>query len=245
MQYLVHYNGGFPYKVVKDSKGIKIFKYVKLTENKDIIYSDKPIYETKSTKIFVGKSVINKMTKFSGAMDNKSFDGNTILIDEGDNKYIFVGYCLFSFVSLDKITQYYSPVGNNLVPYPYAVDKKNNVYLLFEDLIILGGVPKNLLKLYDEPYDYYYNLFITHEKPEKVPIFSSGVNKFYIGSKRSTLPLQLSPGKSFDEYKLKLYAQIDNKKELLTREKYISLMKKCLKLFYLSKLKKRIIHKFK
>ena len=57
---------------------------------------------------FIGKSVCCEMTEFSGARDKKVFNGNTILLEIGDennkHRYVYIGgdqVC--SFLTNDKI----------------------------------------------------------------------------------------------------------------------------------------------
>ena len=71
------------------------------------------------------------MTKFSGGY-GKFFDGNSILLKLSKNKYVYIGSVIYSFTSYNEITTFISPVGNSDVPYPYAIDEKNNYYLLLE-----------------------------------------------------------------------------------------------------------------
>ena len=73
------------------------------------------------------------------------------------------------FESLSPIVKFVSPVGNSSVPYPFAVDKNRNYYLL-GSTVIMSNVPENLKMECDvcdsdcsketvseEPYRYYYN----------------------------------------------------------------------------------------
>lgn len=72
--------------------------------------------------VFIGKSVLNSMTDFSGGYGDK-YDGNSILLRVGDNtefRYIFIGLNVVEFTTDEVITKYVSSVGNNQVPYPYA-----------------------------------------------------------------------------------------------------------------------------
>ena len=106
-------------------------------------------------KIFIGKSPKNKMTEFSSGY-GKYFDGNTILIKLSQNKYVFIGSGIYIFTSEYEIIKYVSPVGNNDVSYPYAIDIKNNYYLMIASVIIPNNNMINYSKLDFDPYDYYY-----------------------------------------------------------------------------------------
>jgi hypothetical protein len=79
--------------------------------------------------IFIGRSIFNEMTDFSGGYGEK-WNGNSILLRIGhfnEYRYVHVGIRVFEFVVDEKITKYVSSVGNNCVPYPYA-ESKNWVY---------------------------------------------------------------------------------------------------------------------
>lgn len=47
-------------------------------------------------------------------------DGNTVLIEQLSGKYLYVGTELYTFEALEPISELWSPIGNNAVPYPYA-----------------------------------------------------------------------------------------------------------------------------
>lgn len=108
-------------------------------------------------KIYIGKSPINKTTKFSGG-SGKDFDGNSFLLKLKDLEYVYIGERIYSFIAYDEIIRYISPVGGNDVPYPWAVDKDNNYYLMLEN-IIMTKRPKNI-----DPYEYYYKNSKINEK---------------------------------------------------------------------------------
>ncbi|CAJ1334537.1 unnamed protein product, partial [Effrenium voratum] len=105
-------------------------------------YKDPPVLEEMVERVFVGTS----------PRDGKDFDGNTLLLQKSATKYIFVGHCVFSFEAEAEICSYSSPVGNNDVPYPFAVDKHGRSYLLLEQ-VVLKDVPEGE----SDPYRYYYS----------------------------------------------------------------------------------------
>ena len=95
----------------------------------------------KPEETFVGISPKIKMTEFSGGF-GKKFNGNSILLSLGKNKYVFIGQKIIEFTTKkDKIIDFVSPVGNNDVPYPFAIGEKYvysfsypNGYFLKKDL---------------------------------------------------------------------------------------------------------------
>ncbi len=143
--YYTHDNSRKPYKVVVDND-IKIYgedNYY--NENGDII-EDYPnlVYEIPSFEnVFIGK------TEF------KNEYGNSLLVNIKDNKYVFIGGHIHEFDTKDKIIKYFSPVGNNDIPYPYALGEKY-IYLMIEYVKVeKHNVVDNENRF--EPYDYYYN----------------------------------------------------------------------------------------
>ena len=92
------------------------------------------IYKVNPINRFIGKSLCCDMTEYSGALDNKVFDGNTILLEIGiennKHRYIYIGGDMVcSFLTNDKIYKYISNMGNNLTPYSIAIGWENIYYL--------------------------------------------------------------------------------------------------------------------
>ena len=86
-------------------------------------------------KVFLGKSHDNEITKFGGEY-GKKFDGNSILLKISKNKYVFIGSEVYEFnTDYDTIIKYYSPVGNNDVPYPFAYGNKNIYFMLHKKFV--------------------------------------------------------------------------------------------------------------
>ena len=90
-------------------------------------------------KIFIGKDV-----------NNIKFKGNSILLQTNSQEYYFIGSSIYKFKINEDIISYFSPVGNNDYPYPYAVSE-NNIYLMIDKIYF----NKNLLQSTD-PYHFYY-----------------------------------------------------------------------------------------
>ena len=125
--YLTHDNGGRVFKVEIEGKLIKI-----------LLADGDWRLEIKSEQIFIGKSPFNEMTKFSGG-SGPEFDGNSILIKTEGKNYYFVGEVIYQFTALSTIVEFCSPVGNSDVPYAWARDDLNNIYLMSEKMLILGN----------------------------------------------------------------------------------------------------------
>ncbi len=151
--YLIHDNGGRPFCVYVDEMQSEVHIY-KSSDNslKDYLVH---IGTYKFLQIFIGLSPLNPMTEFSGG-HGPDFDGNSILLKIDNLKYMFIGEKIYTFTTLNNITAFESPVGNNDVPYSYAIDSEENYYFLIGD-IHDSGILKidNILKRND-PYSYFY-----------------------------------------------------------------------------------------
>ena len=169
--YEIHNNGGRPFTVIID--GNKVNVHANKNINNTIVFNSIPILSYKADEIFIGKSPKNAMTINFGGY-GPQFDGNSILIMV-KNKYIYIGSTIYSFTSLAPIKKYISPVGNNDVPYPYAIDTQNNNYLMVEKIILLN------YKGNQDPYDKYY------KSEKKYPKFKGLEVKDWITDGYSTL----------------------------------------------------------
>jgi hypothetical protein len=164
-KYYTHDNGGHPFLVYIKNKNIYIYKVPEETEVREIDYGSftdeqwqymKLVKEYKNVKkIFIGKTILNKMTKFSGG-HGKKYDGNTILVQLSNKKYVYIGENIFSFISYYPIKKYYSPIGNSDVPYPFAIDNNNRYYLIsgLGENIVIRNIPAKYKR---DPYDYYHS----------------------------------------------------------------------------------------
>jgi len=145
--YVIHDNGGRPFKVVinKDVRQIELYRQY-TTKNHDQRYE---LFETINgyQKVFVPKD------------PETGYDGNSILIQLSDNMYTYVGSEIYTFLTNDKIIKYYSPVGNSDVPYPYAIGT-NNIYLTLERMYFDKKYARGV-----DPYGAYYG----HKGFTKVP----------------------------------------------------------------------------
>lgn len=218
--YFTHDNGGRPYKVNISDNIVTVY------DN----YKNNLLFEILVDKIFIGKSIFNSMTEFSGGF-GKKFDGNSILLEIGDRKYKFIGNNIFSFDSLFPIKEFYSPVGNNDVPYPYAIDDENNIYLLIEDVILIKP-NLDIIKDKNDPYSYYYkNDLLTKDLGivnfDKNFISFKNISEWYIGDTRYTLRYTPDPEKDYDRLiedgQMKLVFN-DKTEQILDKQMYIDLM---------------------
>ena len=140
LSYEIHDNGGRPFRVAimetRNDNGYKVNVY------NNNISTGSPILSFLTREIFIGESFLNDMTEFSGGY-GPNFYGNTILLRLNENNYVYIGSCIYSFTARHPINFYISPVGNNDVPYPVAMDTNDNYYLLIENVIIDNPVSES------------------------------------------------------------------------------------------------------
>ena len=123
---------------------------------------DEPFLSFKPKHIFLGKSKVCDMTEFPGAADNDSvFEGNTLLLEVEDRKYVYIsGLEIIEFRTDDKILDYISLMGNNMIPYAIMLGE-NYTYFLYhrykfiENDKIQEGTILNATNTSLDPYDYH------------------------------------------------------------------------------------------
>ena len=116
------------------------------------------IMQAKYINIFVGDNDL-KFKEYD--LKKGEGRGNTILLQTGKNKYVYIGDGIRSFTTKngDVIKKYYSPVGNNEVPYPYAVGDK---YVYF-----MHGNVMQPVEDFDLKKDAYMQYYGWHIKPDE------------------------------------------------------------------------------
>ncbi len=223
--YMTHDNGGRPFCVYisPNKKEVDVYKVDEDDIPKDDDYGKvhtylKHVKSFKPLDIFIGKSPLNEMTKFSGGHGSK-FDGNSILLKMSPTKYIFIGECIKSFTTKKEIIKYMSPVGNNDVPYPYGLDEDGLNYLIIEDSTL--KVPKEMK---DDPYYFYYN--ISNKMKEDL-----NIDIFYIGKNKYTMSVAPEPEKSYEDLTKRIGSPLAIKmkgekgKKVLSKSEYIKMIK--------------------
>ena len=70
------------------------------------------------------------MTQFSGALNKSNFDGNTNLLECEDSNYFYFSVLeIFEFRTDDKILDYISLMGNNMIPYTFGLGEKYTYFM--------------------------------------------------------------------------------------------------------------------
>lgn len=234
VKYYTHHNYDRPFLVeiskLSDKDQVKIYKKNADKDEYDLLL------EHFTDNVYIGKSPLNEMTEFSGGHGD-NFDGNSILLHLVDNHYLFIGHEIFSFEASSTIVKYVSPVGNNDVPYPYAIDVEANYYLMIENVVLTNSANNSVtdqVTKYNDPYNYYYKMKdITPDLAvpfvENIEDKFSNISEFYIDNDPYTLIYTPDPAKNYDrlipEYGNQMYIVCNpNEKTLLTKDMYIDLI---------------------
>ena len=123
--YIMHHNYRSKYLVVIIDTTAYVY------ENK-ICKFDPPLFTFQAKNVFIGKSKVCEMTQFSGANDRADFDGNTLLIQVDDNEYVYIsGLEISKFKTDDKIIDYISLMGNNMIPHAIMIGEKYTYFLYY------------------------------------------------------------------------------------------------------------------
>ena len=153
--YIMKYNYRYRYLVVIINNNVNVYKYEKYK-------FDPPFLSFKPKHILIGKSKVCEMKEFSGATANSAdFDGNTLLLQCVNNEYVYIsGLENFKFKTDDKIIDYISLVGNNMIPYAIILGEKYtyflyNRYKFIENDKIEEGTLLHATNDSLNPYDYH------------------------------------------------------------------------------------------
>ena len=153
--FLMHYNYENNYLVVIIDTTVYVYK------NK-ICKFDPPLISFQAKNVFIGKSKVCPMTEFSGVADDGSeFDGNTLLIECENNEYVYIsGLEVTKFKTDDKIIDYTSFMGNNMIPYAIMMGERYTYFLYYrykfiENDKIEEGTLLNATNTSLDPYDYH------------------------------------------------------------------------------------------
>jgi hypothetical protein len=198
--------------------------YYNNNNNNTKYYNDNPILTYNYDDIFIGDHE-NNLENYSG-----NSLGNSILIGLGANIYVCVGMQITVFKSLAKIINYFSPIGNNCVPYPYCIDESGNAYCMSSNIVAqeyyLDEHNKNSqfcgynVTMIDEPFrykDYYYDIV------EYVAIRDDNTQKkFYINCNLNT---EKGWNNSIMYRNINAYIDSNNNTIKLTKLFYCNLMK--------------------
>lgn len=148
-EYLIHDNGGRPFKVVVSNNHVIVYKQTKEEQQRaeeldqeiddekaydkkmKRLYSDK-LFEWKNVvRVFIGHHTPNVPKTWSGDFVSV---GNSILVHVKGKTYVSIGQSIDEFEAEEPITEYLSEIGNSDVPYPIALSP-NYAYLMIESTL--------------------------------------------------------------------------------------------------------------
>ena len=119
---MIQHNYQSKYLVIIDNV-VNVYKYEKCKFDQSFLS-----YQPKH--IFIGKGRNCPLEEFSLSEDRSNFDGNTILLECDNNEYVYIsGLEIIKFEIEDKIIEYISLMGNNMIPYPIAIGEKFTYFL--------------------------------------------------------------------------------------------------------------------
>jgi hypothetical protein len=154
-KYEIHDNGRRPFFVEITGKSVSVLKNMNSWEKVDdkfinIHNPPKDLFTVKADEIFIGKK---SPTGGYDGLKSKDAEGNSILLRIG-SKYRYIGEEIYDFspVKGDTIVNYYSDIGNNDVPYPYAIGKTHIYIMLDKDAVEISYFDMNK-NIYEQ---YYY-----------------------------------------------------------------------------------------
>lgn len=201
-------------------------------------YSNHPCMNLDTNQIFIGKSPRNATTSNGGY--GPDFDGNTILFrwpsnetSAGEHLYVYIGENIVKFNAKGRIVKYRSDVGNNDVPYPFAVDEYGYIYLLAENVVIAPS-PVNTIDEIDDDYDiydYYYDKckMVTISGEEQDRRMYMGIHSLWVNGVifMMTYRPEQDANNTYDilTSEGELYAKINSVKVPLSKERYLELMR--------------------
>lgn len=157
--YLIHDNGGRPFSVTIDwpRKSVNLSGFASWSDE-DIKHGYQPLREFKNVeRVFLGPDTYMKNSETL----RKRFLGNSILLEMKPCEYVLIqGMGVTSFTTDERITDFFSPVGPNDVPYPYAVSDN---YMYFTSCRIhKSAKPKTAIRDFPTQWDFDSDDIIVH-----------------------------------------------------------------------------------
>lgn len=139
--YEIHNNGGRPFIVNVDCCGPKKIDVVD-SRTGSIVLDLRSIQ-----RAFVPKGAI-----LNSRAHIPELDGNTILVHSKDSEYYWIGNRgIRKFNFPEPIVDFKSPIGNNDVPYPFAISERFCFLLLAQEVLYLHTI-RNIENPYFEWY---------------------------------------------------------------------------------------------
>ena len=153
--FIMHYNYVNKYVVVIIGSIVYVYK-------NEICKFELPSFTFKAKNIFIGESKVCPMTEITGtASINSVFSGNTLLLECENNEYIYIsGLEITKFKIDDKIIEYISLMGNNMIPHAIMIGERYTYFLhhhhkFIENDKIEEGTLLNATNKSLDPYNYH------------------------------------------------------------------------------------------
>ena len=152
--FIMHYNHENKYLVVIIDSIVYVY------ENK-ICKFNPPLFTFQAKNVFIGKSKVCPMTEFSGARHKNDFDGKSLLLECENNEYVYIsGLEITKFKTDDKIIDYISLMGNNMIPHDFMIGERYTYFLyhrykFIENDKIEEGTLLNVTNNSLDPFDYH------------------------------------------------------------------------------------------
>ena len=233
--YTIIDNGDRPFKVDIVNKKVTINELIQIDKNGDFFDDTNYKYVKFITytpqHVFIGCDNINK----------DKFVGNNILLHMYDMHYVLISNYIYAFTAKSKIVRFESPMGGSLCPTPFAVDEKDNVYLLQGDKpIIMNSTDElNLFMISNKDpfYDYYCKRDLLTDDKGYVAAHAvyktfENIKEFYIGKKQYTLRYSAYPDITYsrfldfegaNKHGISLVYHCGNKKKI-SKQEFIDMM---------------------
>jgi hypothetical protein len=171
--YEVHDNRSRPFTVVVDGAKVTVF---------DIRYGAETLIKTYTAlKVFVGRSTGTSVLADHTVAQAHNFDGNSILLQLSPRKFAYVGHEIYEFVTSDAPVAYFSPVGNNDVPYPVLLGKKEVYFMLDHNHVRREDFPVGF-SAWEDAYAIYYGHAADKHGLEAIAV---GMRNFKLLQKRT------------------------------------------------------------
>ena len=152
--FMIQYNYRSKYLVVIIDTTVSVYK-------NNICKIDPPLFTFQAKNIFIGKSKVCSMAELSGARDKNVFDGKTLLLECENNEYVYIsGLEITKYKIDDKIIDYISFMGNNMIPHAIMIGERYTYFLyhhykFIENDKIEEGTLLNATNISLDPYDFH------------------------------------------------------------------------------------------
>jgi hypothetical protein len=173
--YLTHDNGAQPFYVEIEKTKVKIFSQSSNDlDNSDYVIYDNLVVNTKYKRILPARGLIcdGGKKKF-----DSNFNGHTVLVDIGNNIYLYIGENITIFQTKEEIVKFVGCVGRSNVPYCWFIT--DNHCGLFSDVNTkkrtYSMVPNTLVDL-----KYPYLRFWNYDRQGEIDARSITKQKFKI-----------------------------------------------------------------